>query len=60
MKANLRNIEVKGQQFKVWSDYIERATFAESESGEIKKLRSSGYIHAERTVKKAIKTMFFN
>lgn len=59
MKANVRNIEVKGQQFKVWSDFIERATFAESENGETKKIHGCGYIHNERTVKKSIRTMFF-
>lgn len=60
MRTNVRNIEVKGQQFKVWSDFIQRGTFAENENGEIKQLHGSGYIHAERTVKKAIRTAYFN
>lgn len=60
MKANVRNIEVNGCQFTVWSDFIERGTFAENEKGEVKRLRGSGYISSERTVRKAIKTMFFS
>lgn len=60
MKGNVRNIEVNGRQFKVWSDFIERGTFAESENGEVKQLKGRGYISAERTVKKAIKRYFFS
>ena len=60
MKANVRNIEVNGRQFKVRSDFIERGTFAENENGEVKRLIGGGYISAERTVKKAIKREFFS
>lgn len=60
MKGNVRNIEVNGRQFKVWSDFIERGTFAENENGEVKQLKGGGYISAERTVKKAIKRYFFS
>lgn len=60
MKANVRNIEFNGCQFTVWSDYIARGTFAENEKGEVKQLIGSGYISAERTVKKAIKREFFS
>lgn len=60
MKGQIRNFEIKGQQFKVWSDFIQRGTFAENERGEVKQISYSGYIHAERTVKKAIKNYFFN
>lgn len=60
MKANVRNIEVNGRNFKVWSDFIQRGTFAENENGEIKRLRGGGYISAERTVKREIKRVFFN
>lgn len=58
MKGQVRTIEVSGQSFKVWSDYIMRATFAEDENGVTKQLSGSGYISAERTVKKAIKRVF--
>lgn len=60
MKANVRNIEVNGRNFKVWSDFIQRGTFAENENGEIKRLCGGGYISAERTVKREIKRVFFN
>ena len=60
MKGNVRNIEVNGRQFKVWSDFIERGTFAENENGEVRQLKDGGYISAERTVKKAIKRYFFS
>jgi len=45
---------VAGKQYKVWSDFIARATFAENENGEVKKLCGSGYIHNDLTVRKAI------
>ena len=60
MKGQTRNFEVKGQQFKVWSDFIQRGTFAENEQGEVKRLSGGGYISAERTVKRAIRVAFFN
>ena len=60
MKASVRNIEVSGRNFKVWSDFIKRGTFAQDENGETRQLSGSGYISTERTVKKAIRRMFLS
>lgn len=54
MKGQIRVTAVAGKQYKVWSDFIARATFAENENGEVKKLCGSGYIHNDLTVRKAI------
>lgn len=45
---------VQGKTYKVWSDFIDRATYAENEAGEIKRIHGNGYIHNELTVRKAI------
>lgn len=54
MKGTVTIHQVAGKQYKVWSDFIARATFAEDENGEVKKLCGSGYIHNDLTVRKAI------
>lgn len=50
---------VRGIQFTVWSDLILRGTFAEY-NGEIKALRTSGYLSNPASVKRAIKSAFVN
>lgn len=49
---------VAGQQFKVWSDFIKRGTFAEAEDGTVKQISSSGYIHNDLTIRKEIALTF--
>ena len=58
MKGQITVHQVAGKQYKVWSDFIARATFAEAEDGTVKKLCDSGYIHNDLTVRKAIACMF--
>lgn len=58
MTGTVRTTYVGGKQYKVWSDFIKRATFAENEAGEIKMLRGNGYIHNDLTVRKAIASAF--
>ena len=58
MKTNTRTTTVEGKTYTVWSDFIARATFAENEAGEAKKLCGSGYIHNDLTVRKAIAVAF--
>ena len=45
---------VQGKTYEVWSDFIQRATYAKSEDGTIKKLCGSGYISNDLTIRKAI------
>lgn len=58
MKGQIRTTTVQNKTYKVWSDFIARATFAESESGEVKMIHSSGYINKDLTVRKAIANAF--
>ena len=58
MTGTVRTTTVNGKQYKVWSDFIKRGTFAESESGEVKMISGSGYIHKDLTVRKAIALVF--
>lgn len=58
IKSNTKTTTVAGQQYKVWSDYIMRATYAEDESGKIKRISGNGYISNDLTVRKAIAIAF--
>ena len=58
MRGTIRTTTVQGQTYKVWSDFIARATFAENEDGEIKMIRAGGYISNDLTVRKAIACTF--
>lgn len=58
MRGTIRTTTVQGQTYKVWSDFIARATFAENEDGEIKMIRACGYISNDLTVRKAIASTF--
>ena len=58
MKGTVRTVTVGGKEYKVWSDFILRGTFAEDENGEVRQLSGSGYIHNELTVRKAIATRY--
>ena len=58
MKSEITIHQVAGKQFKVWSDFIARATFAQDENGVIKPIRTSGYISNDLTIRKEIAIRF--
>lgn len=59
MTGTIRTTSVNGTAYEVWSDFIARATFAKNiETGEVKTISSSGYIHKDLTVRKAIACVF--
>ena len=58
MKTRYTEHTVQGKTYKVWSDFIQRATYAEAEDGTVKQISGSGYIHKDITVRKAIATRF--
>ena len=59
MKGTIRTTTVNGTIYEVWSDFIERATFAKNtETNEVKAISSSGYIKNDLTVRKAIACVF--
>lgn len=49
---------VNGKSYKVWSDYIMRGTYAQNEDGEVKCIKSSGYVSNDLSVRKAIMYAF--
>lgn len=57
MKGLVKVTTVEGKEFKVWSDFIERATFAEDENGAVEKI-SSGYLKKDLTIRKAIQSAY--
>lgn len=57
MQSTAKNITVNGKNYKVYSDYIARATYAEAEDGTKLTLRTSGYMSSERSIKKTIKML---
>ena len=58
MKGTVTVHTVEGKTYKVWSDFIMRATYAENEDGEVKMIHSNGYINKDLTVRKAIAIRF--
>lgn len=59
MTGSITTTSVQGQAYEVWSDFIRRCTFAKNTiTGEIKSISSSGYIHKDLTVRKAIAIRF--
>jgi hypothetical protein len=58
MKGSIKNITVGGKVYKVWSDFIMRATYAENENGVVKRIKDSGYLSNELTIRKAIAIFF--
>lgn len=58
MTGTIKNITVGGKIYKVWSDFRMRSTYAENENGEIKTIKSSGYLSNELSIRKAIAICF--
>lgn len=49
---------VQGEAYTVWDNYKCRGTFAQNEAGEVKRIKSNGYLSNDLTVRKAIATSF--
>ena len=58
LKGTINTTTVNGNEYKVWADFIARGTFAEDESGTVKQISWSGYIHNDLTIRKAIAQNF--
>ena len=58
MKSRIELVTVQGKEYKVWSDYIKRGTFAEDENGTVKCIKGSGYLSNELSIRKAIACCF--
>lgn len=49
---------VQGKTYEVWSDFNQRATYAKSENGIVKRIHGNGYISNELTIRKAIASRY--
>ena len=54
MTGTIKTATVAGKTYKVWSDFIQRATYAQNEDGITKRIYGGGYITKDLTVRKAI------
>lgn len=59
MTGTTKTTTVAKSEYKFWSDFMDRATYAQNaETGEVKKIKSSGYISNDLTARKAIAVAF--
>ena len=56
--ANEAKTTVQGQIYTYWADFIKRGMYAQNEAGEIRKIKGSGYLNNDLTIRKAIATAF--
>lgn len=56
--ANECTTTVQGETYTVWDNYMRRGTFAKNEAGEVKQIKSNGYISNDLNVRKAIANSF--
>ena len=58
MTGEIRTTSVEGKEYTVWSDFIKKCTYAMDNTGNKKAIRTSGYMHNELAVRKAIAIVF--
>lgn len=59
MTSDIQITTVQGITFEVWADFIKRGTFAKNtETGEVKQIKYSGYISKDLTIRKEIASRF--
>lgn len=58
MTGTVKTTTVQGKTYKVWSDFIMRATYAEDENGTVKAIRCNGYLSNDLSIRKAIALVF--
>lgn len=56
--ANECTTTVQGETFTIWDNYLYRGTFAQNEAGEVRQIKSNGYISNDLNVRKAIASSF--
>ena len=56
--ANESTTTVQGETYIVWDNYKYCGTFAQNEAGEVKRIKSNGYLSNDLTVRKAIAASF--
>lgn len=58
MTGTIKTTTVAGKTYKVWSDFIQRATYASNEAGETRRICGGGYLRNDLTIRKAISYAF--
>ncbi len=58
MTNKMTKTTVDGKVFEVWSDFIKKATFAKDENGDVKAIKTGGYLHNDLSIRKAIANTF--
>ena len=58
MTGTIKTTTVAGKTYKVWSDFIQRATYASNEAGETRRIHGGGYLRNDLTIRKAISYAF--
>lgn len=59
MTGTIKTTTVQGITFEVWADFIKRGEFAKNtETGEVKQIKWSGYLSNDLSIRKAIAFSF--
>lgn len=58
MAGTIHMTTVEGKSYKVWSDFITRATYAEDNNGDKRCIKAGGYISNDLSMRKAIAIRF--
>lgn len=58
MTGTIKTTTVAGRPYKVWADFIQRATYAQNEAGETRRIHGNGYLSNDLTIRKAISYAF--
>ena len=56
--ANEKTTTVQGRTYKVWDDFRKRCTMAQSDEGEVKRIRCNGYLGNDLSIRKAIASSY--
>ena len=58
MKVSERKVTVDNVEYTVYSDLIARATYAVDPAGQVRALKTGGYIRTDASIKKAVRIVF--
>ena len=56
--ANEAKTTVQGQTYIYWADFIRRSMYAQNKAGEMRKIKGSGYLNNDLSIRKAIAAAF--
>ena len=56
--ANEAKTTVQGQTYTCWVDFIRRGMYAQNADGEVRRIKGSGYLSNDLSIRKAIAAAF--